>query len=85
MKPSKLKSSGKEGSNASLNKFLDHSLTYQCGPKSTQTNIPKKVEKQNKTEITNNNINSKNEIKNYPTFNISSDIKIEGKYINYLF
>ena len=84
MEQNKLDNTGKEGSNAPLNEFLDHLLTYQSGPKSTQTNIPKKVEKQNKTEITNSNIKSKNEIKNYPTFNINSDIKIEGKYINYL-
>jgi hypothetical protein len=85
MEQNKLDNTGKEGSNAPLSEFLDHLLTYQSGPKGTQTNIPIKVEKQNKTEITNSNINSKNEIKNYPTFNINSDIKIEGKYINYLF
>jgi hypothetical protein len=84
MEPNKLDNTGKEGINAPLNEFLDHLLTYQSGTKSTQTNIPKKVKKQNKTEFTDININSKNEIKNYPTFNINSDIKIEGKYINYL-
>ena len=85
MEQQKLDNTKKEGNKASLNEFLDHLLTYQSEQESRQINAPKRVEKENKNEIINNNIKNKNEIKIYPTLNINLDINKEGKYIIYLF